>query len=745
MRRINMVLVSSVVLFLTASLATAGDWAHWRGPEHNGISRETNLVADWNLDGKNILWKSDIGGRSAPIILDGRVYLNCRTHHDVTDPVDKIHAREQVVCWDAKNGDLLWKDEFNVFQTDIPSPRVGWASMAGDTETGNVFVHSVSGLFRCYSPEGKVLWETSLAEDYGKISGYGGRTQTPIVDENRVIVSFLQLNWGKTASPPPKQAYYAFDKKTGKLLWTAAPGGAPLDTNYSVPIVTVIDGTRMLIAGNADGGCYAMNARTGETLWGFQMSKRGLNTSPVADGKYVYISHGEDNIDTVDFGRVQCIDGSLRGDITKTGSVWRVDGIKAGYTSLLVKDGILYVVADTGRMYAYDSKNGKELWTYNLGTVGKGSPVWADGKLYVMEVNGNIHILKPSREKCEELSHVQLLARVDKGMDEIYASPAIADGRIYFVTRDRTICIGDKNRKPSSDPVPPLAEEKPMQDKIASIQLVPYEVAVTQGEKIDYEILAYDANGRFIKKVDGKLTPDPGMEAVKVDGMSVTTPSDLKAPAAGTVSVKVGDVTSEARIRVFPPLPWKFDAEGLKGKQVPPAWINAFLKLQPNEVDGTTAFKSSPGKGRPSANIWLGPSDMSELAPKGYTVQADVYLKEQKRKLASLGVTVNRYDLILKGNSSKLAIQSWAPHKRMAKEVKFRADPDTWYTMKLKVDIKDGQAVVKGKAWPRDKPEPEEWTIEATDPHANTEGSPGIYLYRLADGYIDNIIVSEDK
>ncbi|HBL43659.1 MAG TPA: serine/threonine protein kinase, partial [Planctomycetaceae bacterium] len=168
-----MVLVSSVVLFLTASLASAGDWAHWRGPEHNGISRETNLVADWNLDGKNILWKSDIGGRAAPIILDGRVYLNCRTHHDVTDPEDKINAREQVVCWDAKTGELLWKDEFNVFQTDIPSPRVGWASMAGDTETGNVFVHSVSGLFRCYSPEGKILWETSLAEDYGKISGYG--------------------------------------------------------------------------------------------------------------------------------------------------------------------------------------------------------------------------------------------------------------------------------------------------------------------------------------------------------------------------------------------------------------------------------------------------------------------------------------------------------------------------------------------------------------------------------------------
>jgi len=345
-----------------------------------------------------------------------------------------------------------------------------------------------------------------------------------------------------------------------------------------------------------------------------------------------------------------------------------VDGVKAGYSSVLVKDGILYVVADTGRMYAYDSKTGKELWTYNLGTVGKGSPIWADGKLYIMEVNGNIHILKPSREKCEELSHIQLQARVDKGLDEIYASPAIADGRIYFVTRDRTICIGDTAKKPSSGTVPALKAEKPKQDKIASLQLVPFEVAVTQGEKIDYEILAYDANGQFIKKVEAKLTPGKGLEASKVDGMNLTTPTGLKTPAAGTVSVKVGDVTAEARVRVFPPLPWKFDLEGFKGKQVPPAWVNAFLKLQPNEVDGTTALKASPGKGRPSANIWLGPSDMSELAPKGYTVQADVFLKEQKRKLSSMGVTVNRYDLILKGNSGKLAIQSWAPHKRMAKE-----------------------------------------------------------------------------
>ena len=148
-------------LFLVGS-ACAGDWAYWRGPEMNGISRETNLVDDWSLNPKkNVLWTSDIGGRSTPIVLNGKVYMNCRTHHDVAEPDELIHAQEQVVCWDAETGEVLWKDVFNVFQTDIPAPRVGWASMTGDPETGNVYLHSVSGLFRCYTGDGELLWEYS--------------------------------------------------------------------------------------------------------------------------------------------------------------------------------------------------------------------------------------------------------------------------------------------------------------------------------------------------------------------------------------------------------------------------------------------------------------------------------------------------------------------------------------------------------------------------------------------------------
>ncbi len=742
----GMALIATVIGAGLPSLnsAFAQDWANWRGPEQNGISRETNLPDDWSLDPKkNVAWVSETGGRSTPIVLNGRVYLNCRTPDDINDPDQLIHSQDQVVCWDAESGAELWRDKFNVFQTDIPAPRVGWAAMCGDSETGYVYLHSVSGIFRCYDPDGKVVWEHSLSEDFGKISGYGGRTQTPIIDEDRVILSFMATNWGDSKGPAPLHYYYAFDKKTGVLQWVSAPGGKPKDTNYSVPIVSVINGQRMLIGGNCDGHVYAMNARTGKPIWSFRMSKRGLNTSPVVEGNMVFISHGEDNIDSPEFGRVQCIDATGTGDVTDTHGVWRVDGIKAGYTALLVHRGVLYVTADLGNLYAFDSKSGERLWEKDLGTVGKGSPVWADGKIYAPEVNGHLWILKPSREKCETLSEVTLSAVDGNGSDEIYSSPAIANGRVYLVTRDRTICIADKSMEPKIGSPEALAEEAPVTENIDLIQLRPFEMIAAAGSKTQFEVHAFDANGRFIKKMPPQeLIVDEGLKGFSVQGSQLIAPTE-GSEAAGVVTAKVGELSASARVRMFDTRPeWKWTFDGYEGLRVPPTWSRAFVKLKPMELDGNTAMKVTGGagmKGRPSHQITIGPASLT-----GYSVQADVRLTEQRRQLASIGLSCDRYNLILKGNTSKLTIQSWPPHRRMAKEIKFRSDPDIWYTMKMKVDQSEAEAVIYGKVWKRGEAEPNEWSITTRDPHPNMEGAPGLYFYAQADCYFDNVIVTQE-
>lgn len=750
--RFTLAIFLGLALYSMGQQLSAQDWPHWRGPEQNGISREVNLPEHFEFgeEGKeqNVIWSSDIGGRATPIVMNGRVYLNCRTHHDVNDKNEKINAGEQVVCWDAATGELLWRDVFNVFQTDIAAPRVGWASMCGDPETGYLYMHSVSGLFRCYQPDGKIVWEHSLHEQYGKISGYGGRTQTPIIDEDRVIVSYLGANWGDTKGPGPKHYYYAFDKRTGELEWVSAPGGRPKDTNYSVPVVAVINGQRLLIGGNGDGHVYAMQARTGKKVWEFRMSLRGLNTTPVVNGKYVYIAHGEDNIDNTEFGRVQCIDGSLEGDITDTGSVWRVDGIKAGYSACLFKDGILYVTSDTGKIYAFDGDDGTQLWNYSIGTVGKGAPVWADGKLFVMEVNGRIHILKPSREGCEEVCMVKLEAADGNGDDEIYGSPAIANGRIYFVTRDRTICIGDPEAKPTAVSIPTPPEEKPTSDKVATVLMTPFEVDLKAGESAEFTLKAYDANGNFIKSMPAEnITLGEGLDGtLTVEGNVVSAPDNLNKMIAGNITATVDGVEAKGRVRGYSgEKTWKWTFDGYKPTQVPPTWIRAFAKIKPQTVPGTEEMAMLSGgleavRGRPSHMVWMGTPDMTD-----YSVQADVYLTENKRRLSSVGITANRYNLIIKGNNSKLELQSWAAHLRLGTSQKFVAEPDVWYTMKLAVKVNDDQSAdVMGKVWKRDDPEPEDWTIQVTDPRGNPSGSPGLYMYSMADSFFDNIIVVQN-
>ncbi len=730
-----------LVLLLAAPVAEAHDWAQWRGPEQNGISRDRNLPAEWSLDGKNLVWKSEIGGRATPIVQNGRVYLNCRTEHDVNDPVEKIHARQQVVCWDAATGEILWRHLFPVAQTDIAATRVGWASMAGDPETDTVFVHTVDDWMRCYDSDGEIVWQRHLGEEFGKISGYGGRTMTPVVDEDRVIVSCLAWNWGETGTPPPKNTYFCFDKRDGRLLWSTGVGESPEDTIYSVPVVMVVNGVRQLVGGNADGAIYGVNARDGRVHWSMKISRRGLNATPATDGRYVYMSHGEDNNDNVAFGRVTCIDPTVaEGNLTDNEEAvrWRVDGIKAGYTALLVHEGILYVMSDTGKLYAFDADNGEILWEQALGTVGKGSPVWGDGKLYCPEVNGNWWILKPSREGCEVLSRVQLSATGGKpGNDEIYASPVISNGRIYLVSRDRTICIAEEGASPEADPLVPLPDEAaPQPDQVAQVKLVPFEVTLEPGQKVEYELWSYDNNGHIIKRERPAELVAEGLPSAKIDGHSVLADNPTE-PQAGVVQYKQGDLTAHARIRIFPPLPWKWDFEGFTGTDVPPTWVQAKMRLQPREVDETTALIKGVGRGRPSANVWLGPPTM-----KNYEIQADFYLREQRRQLASVGITNQKYSLILKANTMRVGVQSWQAHLRMAKEVRFRADPEVWYRLKLRVDMEDDQAIVRGKVWPRDQDEPEEWTVEATDPHPNTEGSPGLYFFSLAEAYVDNVEVT---
>ncbi|MEO7133433.1 MAG: PQQ-binding-like beta-propeller repeat protein, partial [Vicinamibacterales bacterium] len=231
---------------------------------------ETNLPAAWSPRGDNLAWRIPIGSRSSPVAFGNRLYLN--------SPVGTLdNTQERLVAIDAETGKVVWEKRLSLYLSDVPQHRASWASPAVDPETGNIYMFTVAAQLICVSPDGKVLWDRSLPDEYGAVTTHGGRTTSPIVEGDKVILNALILAWGDLNRTGNR--YFAFDKKTGQTVWISSPQTRHYDTNYSTPIVGTIDGTRTMIVGGTDGAYHALKVNTGEKIWSVEVSKRAILNS----------------------------------------------------------------------------------------------------------------------------------------------------------------------------------------------------------------------------------------------------------------------------------------------------------------------------------------------------------------------------------------------------------------------------------------------------------------------------------
>ena len=121
--------------------------------------------------------------------------------------------------------------------------------------------------------------------------------------------------------------------------------------------------------------------------------------------------------------------------------------------------------------------------------------------------------------------------------------------------------------------------------------------------------------------------------------------------------------------------------------------------------------------------MFMGPATWSN-----YTLDADVRSTERRRQLSDVGVFVQRYGLVLFGNSQKLELQPWQAAAARTVSVPFTWKPNTWYRVKLRVENQPGAATrVLGRVWPRGEAEPQAWTVEKLDAIGHREGAPGLY------------------
>ncbi|MBI1913771.1 MAG: PQQ-binding-like beta-propeller repeat protein [Planctomycetes bacterium] len=745
------------------SSARAADWPSWRGPLHNGYAPAKNLPDKFDVGqpGKdNLVWEAPYGCRATPLIFNGRVYLN--------GPVgEKKTSQERVVCLDEKTGRKIWEHRFNVWLTAIVQARVTWTNLAGDPETGNVYCHGVQGLLTCFDKDGKILWQRSLMEEYGRISGYGGRLTSPVVDEDLVILGINNASWGEYARGGNR--FVAFDKKTGDVVWWSSTGHRVLASYQSSPVIATIKGKRLLISGGGDGGIHAFKVRTGEKVWSYLFAEGAINPDPVVDGSRVYVAHGEVNPAGGRQGSVACLDAAE----VKNGEpkvVWKVDGPKIKFGSPLLHNGRLYFNDEDAFLFCFTTQ-GKRKWRFKFGQGGsagnnRSSPVMADGKIYISDAGGHLCILEPRDGGCK-LLHAQDLTTQAGDAAELDGAPAIANGRVFFCTNDATYCIGKPNGNHTAVRVSekPAAEEKTGEP--AHLQVVPAEVTLAPGESATFKARLFDKNGRFLREVKPRWSLGPMLPPEKTEGLPPPpkiNPPDLKGELTnggkltvpkdvpgqfGTVLARAEGLTGRARVRQVPKLPYKQDFDKVPVGRTPAGWVNTQGKFAVRKENGSNVLVKLATSTNPlfaRAEAFFGMPDA-----KDYTIEADVLGKKVGTVMPNAGVIANRYTLTLYGTSQQLRLISWEALPRIDSSIAYQWKPDTWYRLKLTVSVNGDKATVRGKVWPRGEKEPEKWTVEAQDPVPNREGAPGLFAHvgppggQGAEIFYDNVVVTPNK
>ncbi len=742
------------LLSLAVLPAYSQDWPEWRGPARDGISSEKNLPEKWSPKGENLLWRAPYGGRSGPIVLGDRLYV----HNTYGKGAEE---QERVMCFDANTGKVLWEQKFTVYNSDIPAHRTGWAAPAGDPETGNIYVQGGGGLLTALSRDGKILWQRELTQEFGLITTHGGRTTSPAVDGNLVLVSGPTFGWG--AHGPGSTKFYAFDKRTGEVIWASAPGGRPTDTTYSPILIAEVNGTRLLITGASDGAIHAVKVATGEPVWNYNMSKRGINTGVVMIGTGVYTSHSEENYDTNEMGAVAIIDATSKGEIPLAQTKWRTIGLQPGFSSPVTDGKVIYQIDNGAILIAFDAATGAKLWQQKLGTIQRASPVFADGKLYVGTENGKFFILRPRQGGADVLSEVELGTTEDP--EEVYASAAVSRGRIFFVSNDAIYAIGKPapatqasapakapakaakgkgkaSRNAAAESAPsesaPSASA-PSTDPPTWVQVLPTEIIAKPGDKVSFRLRLFDAHGRFVRE-EKQATWSAGTFPGTIDANGVwSIPPDAK-PQGGEIKATVGNITGTSRIRVIPPLPWSIDAADLTDNQPPSWWMNAVGKYLVKATDGKKYVTKSARIQHSfytRARTFMGPDNLSD-----YTIEADVRSPMQRRSQGDIGVVAQGFTLMLFGNHQKIEIQSWMPEVERIVTKPYNWKPDTWYHLKLRVEnLSNGSVRAQGKVWPTGEPEPQTWFIEKVDPIGPRQGSPGLFGSSPFEMLYDNIKV----
>jgi outer membrane protein assembly factor BamB len=478
------VLVIAAALWVGAAPVANAQWTRFRGPNGTGVSPAANLPAEFGVD-KAMMWKTPVPpGHSSPVLTSTRIFL---TAHEG----DKTAYKLLVLCLDRQSGKLLWQREVPRVQKGRIENVNGPASPSPVTDGTSVYAFFQEFGMLAFDQDGVEKWRLPM----GPFNMYYGFGASPILVDDLIILPVDQ---------DIGSYLVAIDKRTGKTKWKVDRPG--VISGYSTPTLyepkqgpkqvvipesfqlssySVTDGARLWWVRGLPCEMKSVASLDGEWLyvngWGFPQNQPGQHvaTVPFDEGLKRYDKNqdgfvgrdeisGSDPIDKVlapsygfgafDLDRNGRLDakewdvfrmmmasenGLLairlggRGDTTESAIRWRYQRPVPQVPSTLLYRGVLFMVNDSGILTSFDPATGAVLRQGRLkGAIDKyfASPVGADDKVWLISQDGTVSVVSAKGEW--EVLAVNALG------DEVFATPAIADGRIYLRTKSAVYCFG---------------------------------------------------------------------------------------------------------------------------------------------------------------------------------------------------------------------------------------------------------------------------------------------------------------
>ena len=476
-------LAALFVGLLALPATRAEDWSQFRGPNGTGVSATTGLPTEFGPN-KNAIWKTELPpGHSSPVLTRDRIFVTAHSK-------EKESHKLLVICLDRQTGKIVW-------QREVPRSREGRlqnvngpASPSPVTDGSNVYVFFQEFGLVSFDGAGKERWKLPLGP-FNMFYGFGA---SPILVDDKVVLPVDQDN--------PSSYLIAVDINSGRVRWKV--DRPSVISGYSTPIVyqpktgpkqivipesfqlsaySVEDGKRVWWVRGLACEMKSIASHDAEYLyingWGFPTNQPGqqVGTIPFEEALPRYDKNADRQIAKSEVSGTEPMDKMLsaafeafdmdrdeklnekdwevframmasengllaiklggQGDQTATAIRWRYQKPVPQVPSTLLYKGVLYMINDSGILISFDPATGKVLKQGRLqGAIDKyfSSPVAADDKLYLIGEGGAVSVLKAAGDW-------EVLA-VNELDDECFATPAIADGRIYIRTRSALYCFG---------------------------------------------------------------------------------------------------------------------------------------------------------------------------------------------------------------------------------------------------------------------------------------------------------------